>query len=62
MNHFQIQVEYQDGNKNIEINGDMKQTVYIFRCVNSTIQVKGKGFGQAHISQFSLFESLFFIL
>ena len=36
-------VEYQDGNKNICIDDtDMKQTVYIFKCFNSLIQVNGK--------------------
>jgi len=35
-------VEYQDGNSNIVIDGNMKQTVYIFKCVNSTIRINGK--------------------
>ncbi|ESO82922.1 hypothetical protein LOTGIDRAFT_109031, partial [Lottia gigantea] len=36
-------VEYQVDNKGIVIDQtQMKQTVYIFKCVNSTIQVKGK--------------------
>ena len=37
-----VQVEFQDGNSNIVIDGNMKQTVYIFKCVNSTIRVNGK--------------------
>jgi len=36
-------VEYQKGNKNIVISDtDLKQTVYIYKCHDSTIQVKGK--------------------
>jgi len=36
-------VEYQVGNSNIVIDQtELKQTVYIYRCKNSTIQVKGK--------------------
>ena len=35
--------EYQDGNKNITIDDtNMKQTVYVFKCLNSTIQINGK--------------------
>ena len=35
--------EYHEGNKNIVI-GDtsIKQGVYIFRCKDSTVQIKGK--------------------
>jgi adenylyl cyclase-associated protein len=36
-------VEYQHGNKNVVIQEtEMKQTVYIYKCENSTIHVKGK--------------------
>lgn len=36
-------VEYHKGNKGIIINiTDMKQTVYVFRCENSVVQIKGK--------------------
>ncbi|XP_077989965.1 adenylyl cyclase-associated protein 1-like isoform X2 [Glandiceps talaboti] len=36
-------VEYQEGNKNIVIETTaLKQTVYIYKCNNCTIQVKGK--------------------
>lgn len=36
-------VEFQDGNKNIVIEDvDLKQTVYIYKCRNSVITVKGK--------------------
>jgi len=35
-------VEYHDGNKDITIEANMKQTVYIYKCVNSTIKVTGK--------------------
>jgi len=36
-------VEYQQGNKNVEITDtNPKQTVYVFRCNDSTIQIKGK--------------------
>lgn len=35
-------VEFQEGNKEIVIEADMKQTVYIYKCNNSTIQIKGK--------------------
>jgi len=36
-------VEYQNGNRNIVIGEtEMKQTVYIYKCENSTIQVIGK--------------------
>ncbi|KAK2167636.1 hypothetical protein NP493_1269g00039 [Ridgeia piscesae] len=36
-------VEHQHGNKNVVISDtNQKQTVYIFNCDNSTIQVKGK--------------------
>lgn len=36
-------VEYQQGNKNVVIEDtEMKQTVYIYKCDNSTIHVKGK--------------------
>lgn len=36
-------VEYQHGNKNVVIQDtEMKQTVYIYKCENSTIHVKGK--------------------
>jgi len=36
-------VEYQIGNPNIVIaDVELKQTVYIYRCKNSTVQVKGK--------------------
>lgn len=35
-------VEYQEGNSNIKLEGNMKQTVYIFKCTNSTILVNGK--------------------
>ena len=38
-----IQIEYHDGNKDIAIETNMKQTVYIYKCVNSTIKVTGKG-------------------
>lgn len=35
--------EYQHGNKNVVIQDtEMKQTVYIYKCENSTIHVKGK--------------------
>ena len=35
--------EHQKGNRNIVISDtEMKQTVYIFKCENSTVQVKGK--------------------
>jgi len=36
-------IEYQVGNKNIVIeNAESKQTVYIYKCKDSTIQIKGK--------------------
>jgi adenylyl cyclase-associated protein len=36
-------VEYHKGNREIVINAtDMKQTVYIFKCENSVVQIKGK--------------------
>uniref|UniRef100_A0A7E4ZX44 Adenylyl cyclase-associated protein n=1 Tax=Panagrellus redivivus TaxID=6233 RepID=A0A7E4ZX44_PANRE len=36
-------VEYHKGNKNIVVEiADIKQTVYIFRCEDSVIQIKGK--------------------
>ncbi|KAI6191755.1 Adenylyl cyclase-associated protein [Aphelenchoides bicaudatus] len=36
-------VEYHKGNRNIVIEiADMKQTVYVFRCENSVVQIKGK--------------------
>lgn len=35
-------VEHQNGNKDIEIEGNMKQTVYVYKCINSKIVVKGK--------------------
>jgi len=36
-------VEFQDGNREAVIDAnDIKETVYIYRCENSTIQVKGK--------------------
>jgi adenylyl cyclase-associated protein len=36
-------VEFQDGNRNIVISDtNIKQTVYIYKCTNSTIQVQGK--------------------
>jgi len=36
-------VEYQNGNRNIVISDvNTKQSVYIFRCTDSTVQVKGK--------------------
>jgi len=35
-------IEYHDGNKDIAIEANMKQTVYIYKCVNSTIKVTGK--------------------
>jgi len=38
-----IKIEYHDGNKDIAIETNMKQTVYIYKCVNSTIKVTGKG-------------------
>ena len=38
-----LQIEYQDGNKDISIETNMKQTVYVYKCVNSTIRVNGKG-------------------
>ena len=38
-----IQVEYQNGNNEIVIDGNMKQTVYIYKSINSKIVVNGKG-------------------
>jgi len=35
-------VEHQDGNSGIELEGNMKQTVYIYKCANSTIKINGK--------------------
>jgi adenylyl cyclase-associated protein len=35
-------IEYHDGNKDISVETNMKQTVYIYKCVNSTIKVSGK--------------------
>lgn len=36
-------IEYQNGNRNIVIeNPEAKQTVYIYKCKDSTIQIKGK--------------------
>ncbi|KAG0726801.1 Adenylyl cyclase-associated protein 1 [Chionoecetes opilio] len=35
-------VEYQKDNKNVKIDAKMAQTVYIFRCQNTVVQVKGK--------------------
>jgi adenylyl cyclase-associated protein len=36
-------IEYQHGNRNVVINDtEMRQTVYIYKCDNSTIQIKGK--------------------
>jgi len=36
-------VEYQNGNKSIVIEDtEPKHTVYIYRCINSTVQIKGK--------------------
>ncbi|CAG5105109.1 Oidioi.mRNA.OKI2018_I69.chr1.g1842.t2.cds [Oikopleura dioica] len=35
-------IEYQRGNKGLTIDGNMKQTVYVFKCQDSTITVNGK--------------------
>jgi len=35
-------IEYQSGNKEIAIDTNMKQTVYIYKCTNSTIRINGK--------------------
>lgn len=35
-------MEFQEGNKDLVIEGNMKQTIYIYKCKDSTIQVKGK--------------------
>lgn len=35
-------IEYQRGNKGLQIDGNMKQTVYVFKCEDSTITVNGK--------------------
>ena len=36
------QIEYHQGNRDIKVQTDMKQSVYIFRCENSVVQIKGK--------------------
>ncbi|VBB28639.1 unnamed protein product [Acanthocheilonema viteae] len=42
-NGKQWNVEYYKNNSNVMVEvGDMKQTVYIFKCENSVIQIKGK--------------------
>lgn len=35
-------VEYQKDNHNIKIDAEMNQSVYIFRCRNTVVQIKGK--------------------
>nr|BAN41159.1 adenylyl cyclase-associated protein, putative [Entamoeba invadens] len=35
-------ISYQNGNNAMEIEGDFKDSIYIFKCENSTIRVKGK--------------------
>ncbi|KAL7721172.1 Adenylyl cyclase-associated protein [Entamoeba marina] len=35
-------IAYQNGNKNIEVEGDVKDTMYLFRCENSAVHVSGK--------------------
>lgn len=35
-------VEYQDGNKDIVVEANMKQTLYMFKCNDSLIKVEGK--------------------
>jgi adenylyl cyclase-associated protein len=35
-------VENQDGNRDININATMKQTLYIYKCRDSTVKVNGK--------------------
>ncbi|XP_071946674.1 adenylyl cyclase-associated protein 1-like [Antedon mediterranea] len=35
-------VEYQENNQQLEINGEMKQTVYVYKCTNSVLKIKGK--------------------
>ncbi len=42
-NDFVLSQEYQQNNKNLVIDDcNMKQTVYIYKCQGSTIQIKGK--------------------
>jgi len=45
-------IEYQRGNKGLQIDGNMKQTVYVFKCEDSTITVNGKVY--YHSSFFAL--------
>jgi len=35
-------VDYQENNRGLVINGEMQQTIYVYMCKNSTLQVKGK--------------------
>ncbi|KAK3739743.1 hypothetical protein QZH41_003575 [Actinostola sp. cb2023] len=35
-------VDYQENNRNLVIDGEMNQTIYMYQCKNSTLQVKGK--------------------
>jgi len=35
-------IDYQKGNKDITLTTDKKQAVYIFKCVDSVVQIKGK--------------------
>ncbi|XP_033108241.1 adenylyl cyclase-associated protein 1-like [Anneissia japonica] len=35
-------VEYQENNKELKIEPEMKHTIYVFKCTNSVLQVKGK--------------------
>uniref|UniRef100_A0A1I8B619 Adenylyl cyclase-associated protein n=1 Tax=Meloidogyne hapla TaxID=6305 RepID=A0A1I8B619_MELHA len=36
------EIEYHKDNRQIQIQADLKQSIYIFRCENSVIQIKGK--------------------
>lgn len=35
-------IEHQDGNQNLVIDGISEQTIYMYKCTNSVLQVKGK--------------------
>ncbi|KAL3093637.1 hypothetical protein niasHT_026675 [Heterodera trifolii] len=36
------QIEFHSGNRDIKVQTDIKQSVYVYRCENSVVQIKGK--------------------